>query len=71
MAKILVFAERRDGQVKRPSLEVCAAARALADRRGGEVEVLALGPGASGTAELLGSHGADRVLAVEAEHLEL
>ena len=71
MAKILVFAERRDGQVKRPSLEVCGAARALADRRGGEVEVLALGPGASGTAELLGAHGADRVLAVEADHLEL
>jgi electron transfer flavoprotein alpha subunit len=70
-ATILVFAERRDGQVKRPSLEALGAARTLADAHGAEVEVLVLGPGAAGTAELLGARGADRVIAVEAEHLEL
>ena len=68
---VLVFAERRDGSVKRPSLEVLGVARKLADTLGGRVEVLALGPGAAGEAELLASHGADGLTAVEAEHLEL
>jgi electron transfer flavoprotein alpha subunit len=57
---ILVFVERRDGQVKRPSLEAVSTARRLADARGVEVEALAFGPGAGGHAELLGMHGADR-----------
>jgi electron transfer flavoprotein alpha subunit len=68
---ILVFAERRDGQIKRPGLEAIGAARGLADAHGGRVDVLTLGPGAATAAELVGSHGADRLLACEAEHLEL
>jgi electron transfer flavoprotein alpha subunit len=68
---ILVFVERRDGQVKRPSLEAVSTARRLADARGVEVEALAFGPGAGGHAELLGMHGADRLLTAEDPHLEL
>ena len=66
---LLVFAERRDGQMKRPALEAVAQARRLAGA--GRVEVLAIGPGAGDDAALVASYGADRLLAVEAEHGEL
>jgi electron transfer flavoprotein alpha subunit len=65
---ILVFAERRDGQIKRPGLEAVAAARRLAGE--GRVEVLALGPGAGADAALVGSYGADKLQAIEADHAE-
>jgi electron transfer flavoprotein alpha subunit len=68
---ILVFAERRDGQVKRPSLEAVATARRLADGIGGRVDALALGPGAADCAGELASHGAERLFAVDEGHLEL
>jgi electron transfer flavoprotein alpha subunit len=66
---VLVFAERRDGEIRRPTLEAVSTARRLAGE--GRVDVLALGPGASGVAEEVAVHGADRVLAAEASHLEL
>jgi len=68
---VLVFVERRDGEVKRPSLEALAVARRLADKAGGQVDALAMGPGASECAELVGANGADRLMTVEAEHGEL
>ena len=68
---VLVFAERRDGELKRAALEAVTVARRLADTLGGTVDVLALGPGAAGCAETLGRYGADRLHAVEADHLEL
>jgi electron transfer flavoprotein alpha subunit len=46
-------------------------ARRLADELGGRVDALALGPGASDTAEELARHGADRLFAVDAPYLEL
>jgi electron transfer flavoprotein alpha subunit len=66
---VLVFAERRDGAIRRPTLEAVSTARRLAGD--GRVDVLAVGPGASGIAEQVGAHGADRLLAAEAAHLEL
>ena len=54
---VLVFVERRDGKVKRPSLEVIAVARRLAERLGGRVETLALGPQAAACHDLVGAHG--------------
>jgi len=68
---LLVFAERRDGKVKRPSLEALGVARVAADLSGGAVHALAFGPRASDAAAELGAHGADRLLAVEAPHTEL
>jgi electron transfer flavoprotein alpha subunit len=68
---ILVFVERREGQLKRPSLEAVSTARRLAGVLGGSVDVLALGPGAAAAADELASHGADRLLAVEDAALEL
>ena len=68
---VLVFAERRDGQVKRSSLEAICVARRLADKLGGRVDVLALGPGAAAAADEAAPYGADRVLFVEDPKLEL
>ncbi len=68
---ILVFAERRDGEIKRPSLEAISCARGLADSLGGQVDVLAIGPGAASCAAEVGRLGANRLFAMEAEHGEL
>jgi electron transfer flavoprotein alpha subunit len=68
---VLVFAERRDGQIKRGSLEAISVARRLADTLGGRVDVLALGPAASTAAGEVGQYGADRLLHVEDAQLEL
>ena len=65
---ILVFVERRDGAVKRPSLEAIGVARRLADSCGGTVDAVAIGPGASSLGEQLGGHGVDRLWAMDAEH---
>jgi electron transfer flavoprotein alpha subunit len=65
---VLVFVERRDGEIKRPSLEACATARRIADANGGNVSALTIGPGASGTAATLAPLGVDRIVAVDAEH---
>ncbi len=70
-ANVLVFGERRDGEVKRPSLEAVSTARRLADALGGRVDFLVLGPGAAASARVAGRYGADRILASEAPHLEL
>ena len=66
---VLVFAERRDGEIKRPALEALGVARRLAGD--GRVDVLAIGPGAAACADRVAPYGADRLLAVEAEHGEL
>ncbi len=69
-ANVLVFAERRGGEVKRAALEMLGVARRLADASGGRVDVLAVGPGAAGCAPGLAAHGADRVFACEAPFME-
>lgn len=68
---ILVLAEVRAAQLKRPTLEAVTTARDLADVLGCGVDALALGPSASSWAATLGAHGADRLLACDADWLEL
>jgi len=70
-ANVLVFVERRDGEVRRPALEAISVARRLAAVLGGGVDALALGPGAGGCADLVGRHGVDRLFTIEAEELSL
>ena len=70
-ANVLVFAERRENSLKRPALEALSAARSAADILGGSVVVLAMGTGASAHAEVLGKHGADRLLAADAAWLDM
>src|SRR5690349_8457968 len=68
MANVLVFAETRDGAVRKVALEATTAARALADATGGgEVHALVVGPSGIGAAATgpLAEHGADVVVVAE------
>ena len=60
MPKIWVYAELNQGRLTTTTLELLTRAREL-----GEVDVVALGPGAREAAAALGKHGAARVLANE------
>jgi electron transfer flavoprotein alpha subunit len=59
MAKIWVYAEIGSTGVDKTALEILTKARSL----GGELEAVALGPGATEAASLLGEHGATTVYA--------
>lgn len=66
MPNVLAFAESRGGDVRRAALEALAAARVVADAKGGEVHAVLFGaPGIGAHAAKLGAHGADKVLVVE------
>ncbi len=69
MAEVLVFVERREGEVKRPVLEAVRTARRLAGA--GKVTVLSVGSGAGTVAAAVAPYGADRVLALEQADLDL
>ncbi len=69
-ANVVVFAERREGEIKRPVREALGVARRLADKLGGKVDVLALGPGSADVAGEVGAMGADRLFHVEASFAE-
>jgi electron transfer flavoprotein alpha subunit len=62
VARVLVYAEVREGRPASTTLELLSKAREL-----GTVDALALGPGAREAAAALGSHGASRVLVNEDE----
>lgn len=66
---ILVFAEQRDGKLKKSVLEAMGLARDLAD--GGQVVALVVGDGIGPVAADVARHGADRVLACEDPSLAL
>ncbi|MFJ8233642.1 electron transfer flavoprotein subunit alpha/FixB family protein [Streptomyces sp. NPDC094448] len=61
MADVLVVVDHVEGSVRKPTLELLTVARRL-----GAPVAVALGAGAGGTAGVLGSHGASRVLVSEA-----
>jgi len=67
MANVLVFAETRNGELRKVALEAVTAARTLADASGGgEVHALVAGPaGAGGHAARLATYGADAVIVIE------
>lgn len=66
MSNILAYAETRSGELRRAGLEAIAAARAIADLKGGQVHAVLFGaPGISKHAAALGAHGADVVFVVE------
>jgi len=60
MAEVLVFVERRDGQIKRPSLQALSAARRHV-RGTATLHAVALGPGAEDCADELATYGVDRL----------
>lgn len=62
MAKgIWVFAEHREGNIKKVVYEMLGAGRRLADQTGEEVCALLFGKDAAGLAATLGAYGADKV----------
>lgn len=65
---VLVVGELGDGELRTCTLELLAKARDLTDQLGGRLTCLLIGPGAEDVAETAVHHGADRVLAGEAEH---
>jgi electron transfer flavoprotein alpha subunit len=67
MANVLVFAETRNGELRKVALEAVTAGRTLADASGGgEVHALLAGPSGIGAkAEQLARFGADAVIVVE------
>jgi electron transfer flavoprotein alpha subunit len=67
MANILVYAESRNGELRKVAFEAVTAGRALADATGGgEVHALLAGaPGITAKAGDLGKYGADVVFTVE------
>jgi electron transfer flavoprotein alpha subunit len=67
---VLVFVERRAGQIKRPSLQALTAARRHA-LHGGSLHALVLGPGGDACASELAPYGVDRVYHVADPSLEL
>jgi electron transfer flavoprotein alpha subunit len=62
MAEILVLIDHSDGAPRKAALQLLTAARSLAAVTGDSVSAVWLGTGAAGAAEVLGRHGADRVL---------
>lgn len=68
---LLVFAEVREGKLKRPSLEALSEASRLARKLGSKVGVALVGEGIRGLAETLGRHGAQAVYAVDSPRLRL
>jgi len=67
MPNVLVYAETREGELRKVALEAVTAARALVDGSGGgEVHAIVAGPvGTEGKVGGLAEHGADKVLVVE------
>ena len=67
MPNVLVFAEAREGVLRKVALEAVTAARTLADGSGGgEVHAVLVGAaGIESRAQALGDHGADVVIIVE------
>jgi electron transfer flavoprotein alpha subunit len=66
MANILVYAESRGADFRKVAFEAVTAARALADKVGGEVHAIVCGAsGIAGKAEQLAKYGADVIVVAE------
>jgi electron transfer flavoprotein alpha subunit len=61
MTELLVLIDHSDGQPRKISLQLLAAARTVAADLGADVGAVWLGPGAAAAAGTLGAHGATRV----------
>jgi electron transfer flavoprotein alpha subunit len=67
---LLVFAEVRDGKLKKSSLETLSEAVRLSKKLGSKVGVALVGEGIKAHAETLGRHGAVQVFAVDSPRLK-
>ena len=62
MGEILVLVDHGDGAPRKSALQLLTAARSVAASTGDDVVAVWLGPGAGGAADVLGRHGAARVV---------
>ncbi|MCR6514803.1 MAG: electron transfer flavoprotein subunit alpha/FixB family protein [Clostridium sp.] len=67
---VWVFAEQREGELQKVSLELLGEGRRIADELGVELTALLLGHNISDLAETLGNHGADKVIVCDHKDLE-
>lgn len=67
---VWVFAEQRNGELQKVSLEILGEGRRLADELGVNLTAVLLGNNVACLADILGEHGADEVLVAEHEELE-
>lgn len=66
MAKVLVFAEQRDGKLKKASMEIVAASA----KAGNETHVAVLGAGVAGLAKEIAGYGAAKVHVADTDELK-
>ena len=69
MSKILVFAEQREGELKKVAFENITLARELTKAQGSELVVAVIGDKVAGLADALGKYGATKV--INAQHADL
>ncbi len=62
---VWVFAEQREGELQKVSLELLGEGRKIADKLGVKLTALLIGDNVKSLADTLGRHGADEVLVVE------
>lgn len=62
---VWVFAEQREGELQKVSLEILGEGRKLADKLGTKLTALVLGENIGELGKVLGEHGADEVLVVD------
>ena len=67
---VWVFAEQREGQLQKVSLELLGEGRRVADKLGVKLTALLLGSNIEGLANTLAAHGADEVLVADDKNLE-
>jgi electron transfer flavoprotein alpha subunit len=67
---VWVFAEQREGELQKVSLELLGEGRMIADKLGVKLTALLLGDKVNGLADTLGRHGADEVIVAENELLK-
>ena len=67
---VWVFAEQREGELQKVSLELLGEGRRVADKLGVKLTALLLGSNIEGLANTLAKHGADEVLVADDKNLE-
>ncbi|OOM77726.1 acryloyl-CoA reductase electron transfer subunit beta [Clostridium puniceum] len=67
---VWVFAEQREGELQKVSLELLGEGRRIADELGVKLTALLLGHNIEGLAKTLAEHGADEVLVADDKNLE-
>lgn len=70
MAGILVYAETKQGKVKRVTLEILAKSKELAEKLGEEVYAVLVGKDVKGFADVLAQHGAQRVYVADDDRMK-